>query len=260
MLRSRNIPLSILLLAVLSSGLTWAADQNALPETLSGMDPQKAGQLLAEKLRSTPPMEPTSLKGNLRVRRRGKSESVPFEFHAIPGTTSWQAIYETKSVGQVPAEKVTIVYRPKGDNEYFFSKASKPGEPLSPPVALTNSQAAIALADSDFWLTDLGLEFAHWPTQKYAFGEMREHRYCYVLDSVSPETKGKDYGRVRSWVDKETGGLLLAEAYDKAGNKLKEFRVSKLKKINAQWQLLEMEISNLQTNSRTFLKFDYDQQ
>lgn len=248
----------IFVLIFLSGAWSRAAEESAFPESLSSMDPQKAGQLLAEKLRATPPSEATALKGTLRIRRGGKTGSVPFQFEAKPGSASWQASYETKGVGETPAEKLVIVYRPNAANEYFFAKSAKAGEPPGSPVALTNSQAAASFAGSDFWLSDLGLEFAHWPAQRYAFGEMREHRYCFVLDSVSPEAAGKGYGRVRSWIDKESGGLLLADAYDKAGNKLKEFRVSKLKKIKGQWQLQEMEISNLQTNSRTTLKFDYE--
>lgn len=249
--------ISLLVLAGLGLGQFLYAAEPQVP--LSQMDPKKAGQLLAERLRAGAPSESTSLKGKLKIRRRGSPFlEIPFRFEARPGQTNWQAIYETASVGNVVAEKLTIIHAGEAPNEYLFARASKPGEAPETPARLTNDEAAISLGNSDFWLTDLGLEFAHWPSQRYVKGEMRKSRYCYVLESTNRHPSDKGYSRVLSWIDQESGGIILAEAYDRAGNLLKDFSLLSVKKVEGQWQLQEIEIINDQTHSRTRLEFDYE--
>jgi len=112
------------------------------------------------------------------------------------------------------------------------------------------------LAGSDFWFQDLALDFFHWPEQKIVTSEMRKGRACYLLESVNPRPVPGGYALVRSWVDKESGGLLLAEAYDQKKNLLKEFSVRSFKKVDSVWQLQEMEIRDVTTRSRTRIEFD----
>ena len=58
-------------------------------------------------------------------------------------------------------------------------------------------------------------------------------------------------------VDNESHGILLAEAYDVKGNKVKEFAPKDFSKgTDGQWQLEEMQISNVQTDSTTTVKFN----
>ena len=109
---------------------------------------------------------------------------------------------------------------------------------------------------SDFWLADLGLHFFTWPNQALVKKEMRKGRPCKVLESRSPMPPAGAYTRVLSWIDSETGGLLLAEAYDSSQKLLKEFNLRSFKKINGRWELKEMEIRNARTGSRTRLEFD----
>ena len=113
-------------------------------------------------------------------------------------------------------------------------------------------------AGSDFWLCDLGLEFFHWPDQKILPNptSLTRGRSYSLLESTNPDPGTNGYSRVRSWIDKETGGILKAEAYDARGKLLKEFSPKSFKKVNGQWQLQEMEIDNVQTGSRTRLEFD----
>jgi hypothetical protein len=248
--------LGLFLSFLFASLITQAAEPE---QPLSMMDPVKAGQLLAERLRASAPTEPSALKGTIKIRRRGAATlEVPFRFEARPGETNWRAIYQTASVKDIPAEQLTIIHTPGKPNEYLYAKATKPGESPGEPVLLTDDKAAIPLANSDFWLTDLGLEFAHWPSQRYLEGKMRASRYCYVLDSTNPNPGTSGYSHVKSWIDQESGGVYLAEAYDRSGKILKDFSIKSLKKIEGQYQLQEMEIENVQTGSRTVLQFDYE--
>jgi hypothetical protein len=114
----------------------------------------------------------------------------------------------------------------------------------------------IPFGGSDFWAADLGLEFIHWPDQKLLKKVVRSSRGCSVLESTNPGPATNGYSRVVSWIDSESLGPLHAEAYDAKGNLLKEYDTKKLKKVNGQWQVEEIEICNDQTGSRTRLEFD----
>jgi len=111
---------------------------------------------------------------------------------------------------------------------------------------------------SDFWLCDLGLEFFHWPGQKVLphTTTLKRGREYTLLESTNPNPTTNGYSRVVSWIDKETGGILEAEASDATGKLLKDFAPKSFKKVNGQWELQEMEIRNVQTGSRTRLEFD----
>jgi hypothetical protein len=114
----------------------------------------------------------------------------------------------------------------------------------------------IPFAGSDFWVADLGLEFLHWPTQRLLRKEIRRGQGCDVLESVNPQPAPGAYSRVVSWVDRDTDGIINAEAYDSKGKLLKEFAATDIKKVRGQWELKGMEISNRQTGSRTTIEFD----
>ncbi len=226
-------------------------------QPLSAMDPLQAGQWLAGRLRDADPSEPMEVKGTIRIRRGAQSLRIPFEFRVLPGAGSWQSVYQTASVGDLVAEKLTIVHQPKGPNVYLLARGTGAGQAVGAPITVSNNQANISLASSDFWLTDLGLEFAQWPAQRYIANEMRKGRSCYILESINPDKSGKGYGKVVSWIDRETSGVILAEGYDPNGKLLKEFQIESVKKVQGQWQLQEMQISNVQIKSRTYLVFDY---
>ncbi len=59
-----------------------------------------------------------------------------------------------------------------------------------------------------------------------------------------------------SWLDIESGGIVMAQAFDVRDKLLKEFAPKEMKKIQGQWQLEEMEIRNVQTGSRTRVQFN----
>ena len=111
-------------------------------------------------------------------------------------------------------------------------------------------------AGSDFWICDLGLEFFHWPEQKVLKHETRRTRACAVLESINPNPAAGGYSRVDTWIDNETLGVVHAEAYDANDKLLKIFDPKSFKKVNGQWELEDMEIRNVQTGSRTVIKFD----
>ena len=113
-------------------------------------------------------------------------------------------------------------------------------------------------AGSDFWVADLGLEFFHWPAQKVLpkTTDLKRGRTYTLLESTNPHPPTNGYSRVLSWIDKESGGILEAQAYDVNGKLLKEFSPGRMKKVNGQWQLQSMEMNNVQTKSRSRIEFN----
>ena len=203
------------------------------------------GQKLARELRAVVPSENVELKGALRISREdAEPREVPIKSTVTVAGTNWTARYEA------PQEILIIRHSPARPNEYEWRR----GDVISKPDGNT---ATNSFAGSDFALLDLGLEFFNWPTQILALKEMRKGRGCQVLESRPAAVT--IYSRVLSWIDEETNGILMAEAYDARGKLLKEFEVKAFKKVAGQWQVREMEIRNRQTKTSTRLQFDFDE-
>ena len=247
---------SAILMAALLAPLPWPAAGGEPAASPTALAPE-TGQELAQKLRSSVPPENAEYTGLLSIRRRNTDpQTVPLVCRIVVSNSSWQAIYQTAPTPHAAAEKLVIIHRPDRPNEYLYAQGSRAGGLPGEPVPLGRAQAAISLAGSDFWLLDLGLDFLHGPSQRVIKTEMRKGRVCQVLESLNTELPPPAYARVISWLDKETGGPLLAEAYDREDKLVKEFSIRSFKKVDGHWQLQDMEIRSPQTGSRTRIEFD----
>jgi hypothetical protein len=222
------------------------------------IESNKSGQELAARLRALAPAENTQLTGVLNIRRRGQDlEQVPLLTKVNVGAAGWEAVYKTAKTGQRPAEQLVIRHAPNKPNEYLYGR----GEQADKPQAVQQSQLAMPFGGSDFWLMDLGLDFLHWPVQRLIKLEkpaMRKGRPCDKLDSVNPNPAPGAYARVVSFIDKESGGLIVAEAFDHQNKSIKEFSVRSVKKVQGEWQLNEMEMTDKRAGSGTRIDFDVE--
>ena len=236
----------------LTTGARWVTAA-AMPDGSSSDE----GQKLAEEIRSAAPAENSEITGTLILRAKGKKpEEIPVTCLVQIGAQDWKTVYQTGSTAAHGAEKLVIVHRPEQPNQYFYARALRPGGALPEPKGLDPAEADVPFAGSDFWLTDLGLEFLHWPEQIRLKGEMRLSQPCHVLDSRNP--KGKEIVRVKSWIDKESNGILVAEAMNEKNSIVKEFNLhgSSFKKIKGRWQLERMDIRSPRKDTQTTLKFN----
>jgi hypothetical protein len=260
----------------------------AKAETTNGLsEAEIKGRELAHKLRDAWPEGNLTNTGVLHIRDgHGKRTNIPVTCLVIVGSGSWQSIYESTPTN-LPKEcppqfvmyKLSITHAGSLPPTYRYAKPCGPMVALSTNTSkLTNGEAPYEnpvhsvwinsnlsgqdllkpFADSDFWVCDLGMEFFHWPAQKVLPNDTRLKRgRAYTkLESTNPNPPTNGYSRVITWIDVETGGILQAEAYDAKGEKLKEFYPNNFKKVNGQWELKEMEIDNVQTDSSTRLEFD----
>jgi hypothetical protein len=216
-----------------------------------------AGQALAEQIRNAVPEENSQIQGTLIIRAGGQTKNVPVLCRVVVRDTNWETDYDVPATANSGAEQLMVIHRTNAPNEYLYARAAAPSAALPKPAPLSPAEAAATpLAGSDFSVGNLGLDFLHWPQQGRLKGEMRLGQPCYVLESRDPSAKS--IVRVKSYIDKETSGLLIAEAYDAGDHLVKEFSLhgSSFKKVNGHWRLEKMDIRDNKKHSHTELKFD----
>jgi hypothetical protein len=247
MSRRRPLPGPMaILLAVLLAGQTTRAQEN-YPTGPA------AGEQLAAALRSMRPIEDAAWRGVMRISGRGhQTIMVPVTCRTTLGDSDWTVAYTAGPTNGPGTEQLVINFSTNAPPGYHYMP------PSGQPKTLTGTEADVPLAGSDFWLSDLGFEFYHWPQQNRLKGEMRRGRPCFVLECVNPQPATNGYGRVKVWIEKESGAPLQAETYGADGIPLKEFELGSVKKVGDRYELKDMEIINEKTGSRTRLVFDLD--
>ena len=217
-------------------------------------DTKGEGKALVEELLNRMPPENSQIMGLLKIRPREQAAiEVPVRMTVRLATNGWDEVYETQPVGERVGEIFIVKHFGSAPNQYFLGEYRKIEEkPVLKP--LKPEELYRPLAGSDFYLADLGLEFLHWPSQKIVKKEMRKSRSCRVVESVNPQPGPGKYSRVLSWVDFETSGIILAEAYDDKGEALKEFSIQSFDRKEK--RLREVQIRNHQTESRTRLELN----
>jgi hypothetical protein len=207
------------------------------------------GRELAQKVLMQSPAENTSINGTMRIRQpKKKTVEIPVKCQIVVTATNWQTIYRTLPGTNSTGEFFIVTRDGTNQNRYELNG-----------TVVADDLASVPFAGSDFLLTDFGLEFLHWPTQRVLKKDIRRSRFCVFLESVrgtNAPVQPDGYARVISWIDDKTGGILHAESYDDSGRKLKEFEPKEFEKVDGQYQLREMQMINLQTGSRSTLEFD----
>jgi hypothetical protein len=255
--------------AVMAAMLLFFAFCVTAQTTNALSDAEIQGRQLAQKLLDEQPTENFTNSGVFQIRSaQGVRSEVPMKCKVITTSTNsnWASIYEAGATNQ--AVTLLVIHAKDLPNEYFCRTNSVEAVPILTDIPylgdlfrsheLTGAGLMIPFANSDFWIADLGLEFLHWPGQKILRGDTARGRLCKVLESTNPNPSTNGYSRVLCWVDNETLGIVEAKAYDARGKLLKEFYPKDFQKdkVSGQWQVGSMEIDNVQTGSRTTLKFD----
>jgi len=220
-------------------------------------DPVEGARIAAE-LKAMRPATNAQWTGVLKRRLPTRiTIEIPVACHIFVETNRWLSVYNSSATTNGPAEKLVVIRYFDGRTEYHYWQATVGAELPMQPVRLDGAAAGKPFAGSDFLLSDLGIEFLQWPTQLLQPGVMRRGQPCYVLDSLNPNPSENGYARVRSWIQKEHLGLLIAEAYDTNGSLVKEFTAgSFVKDAAGNYQLKDMEIRSVREKSRTELEFD----
>jgi hypothetical protein len=233
-----------------------AMDPPSQPIMVPPEQAAKEGRALVDEILSQQP-EPNTVTGTLAIRTKTNYTQIPIKFQTVVTSTNWISIYEATE--PTKTSRLTITHVGTNPGEYGLSFHSTKGLviPNIKATETTNQNfESNPFAGSDFSFGDLGLEFLHWPDQKLLQKEMRRSRSCRVLESTNPHPTPGSYAKVKSWVDNESHGILLAQAFDAKGDKVKEFEPKDFSKVDGQWQLQEMQIRNVKTDSATTVKFN----
>jgi len=253
-----STPCRSLVFAILICRLAYFSVDAAATSPVSTNDPM-AGMKLARELVELQPAEETFMSGLFTIKRRGQETvPMPVRIRVLPREDKWFAFYRLPAAPANRPNTYCITHFRNGTNLYSAGiSGSDNAAALMEAVRSGTVSAASPLADTDFTLGDLGMEFLHWPEQRLLKTEMKRSRLCRVLESQAGTTGTPlGYTRVVSWIDNETGGIIQAEAFDAAGKTVKEFELNSFKKVAGRWQLEEMEIRNITAKSRTRLTFD----
>jgi hypothetical protein len=238
-----------------------AMDPPSQPITLSPEQAVKEGRALVNEMLSQSP-DANTVTGVLAIRRDKKYTEIPIKFETSVTATNWTSDYQVTYNDH--KEHILVFHTPNQTNTYSrYAITWHVGSDHKVDTLDTKPVKDIwaPFANSDFSIADLGLEFLHWPDQKLLQKEMKRSRSCRVLESTNPHPEQGGYSKVKLWiVDDESHGILLAQAFDATGNKIKEFIPGDFSKSKAtgQWQLGKMEITNFLTDSSTTVRFDVD--
>lgn len=216
----------------------------------------ETGAALVQQIRSLQPEGDSTVSGVLKIRSDKWSDDVPVTCKVVTTNDSWQVSYETAATAKTGAEKFVVIHSLNSSNKYLYARAENAKAPLPQLKTLSSHDIAIPLAGSDFWLSELAFDFLEWPQQEKLKGEMKLGQPCYVLESRNPQAL--KIARVKSWIHKESGGVMVANAYDGDNRLIKEYSLagSSFKKINGRRQLKQMKIGSPQNKSETILEFD----
>ncbi len=218
------------------------------------------GQQLAQDMRHTQLLNYERIAGKLRTKgRRGKRTEHTIELRTGVLGGKWHSVFRAVHTGTGAVTELTILRSPETSPEYTLALGARDSAPLEAPVAVPNEASMTPFAGTDFWLSDLGLSFFYWPQQEILTNariKMRKGVACYVLESRDPNQAGNGYNRVRSWVSREHGGLVYAEAYNAEGREVKTFEVADVEKVDGHWKLSRLRIRDAVAKSTTDLIFD----
>jgi Outer membrane lipoprotein-sorting protein len=232
-------------------------------------DAEIQGRNLAKQLCEIKPAENSTNVGMMKVENsKSDSREISLQFIIKVRSTSWVGVFEAIDSKNNEQDKLGIIHWLSQTNSYAVAHWCQPGMTFAELDlvrlgSITDEESKIVpFCGSDFWAVDLGLEFFHWPDQRILpkTTNLKRGRDYTLLESTNPNPSANGYSRVLTWIDKETDGILAAEAYDSKNKLLKEFDPKSFKKVNGQWELQEMEIRNVQTGSRSRIEFDLNKQ
>ena len=232
----------------------------AVPKTRAQQE--KEGQVLALRLLSMAPKEELDGKAMLK-RLDAKGKMLP-DLHANfqayrPDRTrpgEWIQYYEAVNLNPGAQDVSRLVIFRKSGMAGEYAVLTKKHPRISTAPRFRGNASMKSFAGSDFWLADFGFDFFNWKDQRVVEEGMHRSQWCLIMESRNPKPQPGAYSLVKSWIDKDTLGLVQANAYDHAGKLLKVFKPKSFKKIKGQWHLEEMEIRNTQTRTRTTVTFD----
>ena len=111
---------------------------------------------------------------------------------------------------------------------------------------------------------DISLAYLYWPNPKYIKEDVVSERITRLVEVKNPNPSGP-YAKLLIWIDKQTGGLMRMQGYDKAGKLIKRMQVMEVQRVKRggkkYWALEKMQIYTLdpkngRVRSRTYMELE----
>lgn len=137
----------------------------------------------------------------------------------------------------------------RDDDQWIYLPALKRTKRIS------SDSKSDSFMGSDFNYDDLGDRHPSEDLHKLLREESVGGKACYVVEST-PKNDDYTYSKTISWIMKDNYIGIQREFYDEDGKLLKKLLVKKYDKIDGFWIILETEMSNVQKNHKTEMKFE----
>jgi hypothetical protein len=232
---------SIGILAVWMGGLSAAGAEDTA---------EAQGREWAQRLRTVAPEEPSTNHAVLRIRNREGRRQVPITVITRPGKGRWSVEYRVGGKGAKGDGEISRIHYSAEGPPTFEARLEPPGKPWSKDVPAPGDSA---IANSDFLLRELGMEFLYWPDQRLVGRELSNGRWCQVLESISKKPEGP--ASVKSWIDEKLGVVLSAEVYDARKVRLKHFSITQFREQADRWTCSVSMVDDVR-GTKTELAFD----
>jgi hypothetical protein len=185
-------------------------------------DPPPDARAILREVRSSQALHNEALKGQLRT----GGKSVPFRLSFGGETIKYE-------FSNPPA---TIVLR-MNEKESRLSEVTKAGA-----ERISGARFSDPVRGTDISYEDLSMRFLYWSRAAVQGEELKLFRKCWIVRVEAPQVSDSQYSKVVMWIDKESGALLQAEAFDKLGKFARRFKVISGQKIDGAWYLKQMRI------------------
>jgi hypothetical protein len=193
-----------------------------------------AGGLLA----ADPPPDPQEILRAVRFSQASQHESLKGQLRTGPKIVAFRLsisgpVIQYEFTDPPPS---TIVVR-LGEKDSKISEGPKGGA-----ERVSGAHFSDLVRGSDISYEDLSLRFLYWQRAQLEGEQTMLLRRCWVVNVEPPAGSDSQYSKVGLWIDQESGGLLQAEAYDRAGKFSRRFKVISGQKIGGAWYLKQMRI------------------
>jgi hypothetical protein len=183
----------------------------------------------AEEILQAARMSPTARPASLRAQIRGEDKPTLLRI----GLKDRVITYEFKEPEQI------LLLKLDPGNTRLLEKKNGVSQTIS------GSHLHDEIRNTGVTYQDLSLGFLYWPHPILQGEEKVSIRPCWKIDLQAPAGE-EIYGVARVWIDKEFGGILKIEGFDKKGLLLRRFLVISPQKIDGLWMLKQMRIESFE--------------
>ena len=200
------------------------AVEKARPAPKSGQEPPLNGEQILRLVRMSQALQDLKhLHGRLRNDETGKD--VPMDLTMADGVIRF--------VFKNPPEIINLDIN---DNKSELTRVTSGGKVIVP-----RSLGSENVRETHLNYEDLSMRFLYWPNSVLTGTETVRTRKCWRVRASTPDGRGP-YGTVDIWVDQGSGAMMMMEAYDMQGHKVKQFKVISGQKYKGAWILKEMRV------------------